>query len=70
MSMTAQFDENMGGVHAVKKHPWGKPMPGAGPFPICKACGEKQTAITKEAECVGRPADGLALTTHDYEPTA
>ena len=70
MSMTAEFDVNTGGVHATKKHTWGYPMPGCGSMQICKVCGEKETSITSRAECVGRPADGLAITTHDYDPTA
>ena len=70
MSMTASFDENTGGVHATKKHHWGRPMPGAGPMQVCQVCGEKSTSITEHAECVGRPADGLAVTIHDYEPTS
>ena len=69
MSMTAAFDENTGGVHGTKKHRWGKPMPGAGPMQVCTVCGEKQTTITAHEECGGRPADGLAVTAYDYEPT-
>ena len=69
MSMTAQFDENMGGVSRTNKHRWGDPMPGAGSMKICQACGEKLTPITTAAECQGRPATGLSETIHDYEPT-
>ena len=69
MSMTAAFDKNTGGVHGTKKHRWGKPMPGAGPMQVCTVCGEKQTTITAHEECGGRPADGLAVTAYDYEPT-
>jgi ribosomal protein L32 len=70
MSMTAQFDENTGGVHRTKKHLWGSPMPGAGSMQVCRICGEKETSNTTNEECVGRPADGLSVTTHDYDPTA
>ena len=69
MSMTAAFDENTGGVHGTKKHRWGKPIAGAGPFKICIVCGEKKTTITSHEECGGRPTDGLAVTVYDYEPT-
>lgn len=69
MSMTASFDENTGGVNSTKKHRWGKPMPGAGSMQVCQVCGEKETSMTTAAECVGRPADGLSVTIHDYDPT-
>lgn len=58
-----------GGAHATKCHTWGKPIPGAGGMGICTRCGEKNTPSSRNAECVGRPATGLAETTHDYEPT-
>ena len=69
MSMTAAFDENTGGVHGTKKHNFGKPIAGSGPMAVCQICGEKETSLTISAECSGRPADGLAVTTFDYEPT-
>jgi hypothetical protein len=57
-----------GGAHTSHNHDWGAPLPGAGSMKVCKSCGEKLTTYTDRAECIGRPADGLSETTHDYNP--
>lgn len=64
------FRELPPGFQGDTKHNWGAPMPGGGPMPVCKACGQKQTNLTLTAECIGRPAVGLVDTHHDYDPTS
>ena len=56
------------GANKSNNHAWGDPLPGSGTMQVCRKCGEKKTAYTDRAECVGRPATGLAETTHDYNP--
>jgi hypothetical protein len=57
-----------GGAHVSNNHSWGSPPPGSGTLMVCTQCGEKKTHFTDRAECVGRPATGLAETVHDYDP--
>jgi hypothetical protein len=57
-----------GGAHLAHNHAWGEPPPGSGTMEVCRQCGEKKTVFTGRAECVGRPATGIAETTHDYDP--
>lgn len=56
------------GAHIQQNHAFGRPAPGSGTMRICKSCGEKETAYTVNAECVGRPATGVTETIHDYDP--
>tara|TARA_R110002096_G_scaffold78665_3_gene185015 strand:+ start:2166 stop:2324 length:159 start_codon:yes stop_codon:yes gene_type:complete len=50
-------------------HQWGDPLPGCGSMQVCRQCGEKQTTVSRTAECVGKPSVGLIETIHDYDPT-
>jgi len=56
------------GAHRHVNHNWGSAVPGHGDLRICRACGEKETNYTTQAECVGRPATGITETVHDYDP--
>ena len=57
-----------GGANRSNNHTWGNPPPGSGTMQVCTQCGEKKTSYTDRAECVGRPATGIAETIHDYDP--
>jgi hypothetical protein len=61
-------ETNIDGVHTIKRHPWGKPIPGAGSMRVCKRCGEKETDHTTQSECIGRPELGPVESLHDYDP--
>jgi len=55
-------------VHQQSNHRWGTPPPGSGAMLVCKKCGEKKTAYTDRAECVGLPVIGMVESLHDYDP--
>jgi hypothetical protein len=57
-------------AHRAQPHSFVKGPPGAGPMAVCVNCGEKETPYTVRAECPGKPATGMVVTAHDYDPFA
>ena len=55
-------------AHRPNPHNWGPALPGQGKVQVCRQCGAKANASSRDGECAG-PRQGLVDNTlHDYEP--